>query len=172
MEEKVLKRNATLGIFGELKGNETLLQLGVQVAIGIYFDEYDELPKKLVDIIIENIDPTISFNTTIDNLVYIISKAFEEAMDDAIEDTLKENSPSKAIENVGYALERRFPACIAFDKCYNDEGEIYYEYTNTFEKDDDELPTIYHNTIDDAREFLKDHFKEYACSVEVEDEEE
>lgn len=170
MEEAVIKRNGTLNIFGELKGDETLSQLALQVAIGIYFNEYDELPKELVDTIVNSIGVSLSSNITIEELVDILAESFEESMRESIEEALKEKTPSETIEMVGYALKKRFPTNIIFDKCYADDGSIYYEYTNTFEQDDDELPTIYHNTIDDAREFLKDHFKEYACSVEVDDE--
>ena len=215
-EEALTKNTASFKIFGDLNGDETPTMLAYRIAIGIMFNEYDSISKRLEDTLIEILEGECNAETTIDRMVRILEVHVRDMMkirfgmhdvenvfsvfnDDTYitvptlidfvlntekltsEETrifnyaiatdiasLKENygegfatallatnSPMAIIEMIGNAKKNEYG--VRFDKCYDDEGNIYYEYADITEGDDPECPNIYYPLADDAEAFLRKH---------------
>ena len=215
-KEALTKNTASFKIFGNLNGNETPTMLAYRIAIGIMFNEYDTISKRLEDTLIEILKGECNAETTIDRMVRIlevhvrdmmkirfgmhdIESVFSVFNDDSYitlptlidfvlntekltsEETrifnyaiatdiaslkdnygegfatalLATNSPMAIIEMVGNAKKHEYG--VRFDKCYDDEGNVYYEYSDILDGSDPECPELYRPTEEDAEEFLRKH---------------
>ena len=213
-----LKKNTgCVKIFGDLNGEETPSMLAYRIAIGIVFDEYDTIPKRLSDTLVSFLKAKTFENTTTDDMVELVAgfvkneveKRFRLKSWDVIRDwfadddyinvptlidfvlneneltpeetrifryaidtdiasqkdddfdegyisaLLATNDPTAIIEMVGNAEKDKFG--VRFDKCYDDEGNVYYEYSDILGGSDPECPELYHPTEEDAEEFLREH---------------
>lgn len=213
-----LKKNTgCVKIFGDLNGEETPNMLAYRIAIGIVFDEYDTIPKRLSDTLVSFLKAETFETTTTDEMVELMEEFIKEEVekrfrlkngDDIREwfsngdyidiptlidfvlneneltpeetrifryaiDTdiasqkdddfdegyisalLATNGPTAIIEMVGNAEKDKFG--VRFDKCYDDEGNVYYEYSDILGGSDPECPELYHPTEEDAEEFLREH---------------
>lgn len=224
LSKKNYKANNTLKkdtgcvkIFGDLNGEETPSMLAYRIAIGIVFDEYDTIPKRLSDTLVSFLKAKTFENTTTDDMVELVAgfvkneveKRFRLKSWDVIRDwfadddyinvptlidfvlneneltpeetrifryaidtdiasqkdddfdegyisaLLATNDPTAIIEMVGNAEKDKFG--VRFDKCYDDEGNVYYEYSDILGGSDPECPELYHPTEEDAEEFLREH---------------
>lgn len=216
-EEALTKNTASFKIFGDLNGDETPTMLAYRIAIGIMFNEYDSISKRLEDTLIEILKGECNAETTIDRMVRILevhvrdmmkirfgmhdvenvfsvfnddsyitvptlidfvlnedeltpeeTRVFKYAIDTDIASLkdndfdegyisalLATNDPTAIIEMVGNAEKDKYG--VRFDKCYDDEGNIYYEYSDILDGSDPECPEIYRPTEKDAEEFLREH---------------
>lgn len=213
-----LKKNTgRVKIFGDLNGEETPSVLAYRIAIGIVFDEYDTIPKRLSDTLVSFLKAKTFEKTTTDDMVELVAgfvkneveKRFRLKSWDVIRDCfadddyinvptlidfvlneneltpeetrifryaidtdiasqkdddfdegyisalLATNDPTAIIEMVGNAEKDKFG--VRFDKCYDDEGNVYYEYSDILGGSDPECPELYHPTEEDAEEFLREH---------------
>lgn len=213
-----LKKNTgCVKIFGDLNGEETPSMLAYRIAIGIVFDEYDTIPKRLSDTLVSFLKAKTFEKTTTDDMVELVAgfvkneveKRFRLKSWDVIRDwfadddyinvptlidfvlneneltpeetrifryaidtdiasqkdddfdegyisaLLATNDPTAIIEMVGNAEKDKFG--VRFDKCYDDEGNVYYEYSDILGGSDPECPELYHPTEEDAEEFLREH---------------
>lgn len=213
-----LKKNTgCVKIFGDLNGEETPSVLAYRIAIGIVFDEYDTIPKRLSDTLVSFLKAKTFEKTTTDDMVELVAgfvkneveKRFRLKSWDVIRDwfanddyinvptlidfvlneneltpeetrifryaidtdiasqkdddfdegyisaLLATNDPTAIIEMVGNAEKDKFG--VRFDKCYDDEGNVYYEYSDILGGSDPECPELYHPTEEDAEEFLREH---------------
>lgn len=213
-----LKKNTgCIKIFGDLNGEETPSVLAYRIAIGIVFDEYDTIPKRLSDTLVTFLKAETFENATTDDMVELVAgfvkneveKRFRLKSWDVIRDwfadddyinvptlidfvlneneltpeetrifryaidtdivsqkdddfdegyisaLLATNDPTAIIEMVGNAEKDKFG--VRFDKCYDDEGNVYYEYSDILGGSDPECPELYHPTEEDAEEFLREH---------------
>ena len=224
LSKKNYKANNTLKkdtgcvkIFGDLNGEETPSMLAYRIAIGIVFDEYDTIPKRLSDTLVSFLKAKTFENTTTDDMVELVAgfvkneveKRFRLKSWDVIRDwfadddyinvptlidfvlneneltpeetrifryaidtdiasqkdddfdegyisaLLATNDPTAIIEMVGNAEKDKYG--VRFDKCYDDEGNVYYEYSDILGGSDPECPELYHPTEEDAEEFLREH---------------
>ena len=212
-----LKKNTgCVKIFGDLNGEETPSMLAYRIAIGIVFDEYDTIPKRLSDTLVSFLKAKTFEKTTTDDMVELVAgfvkneveKRFRLKSWDVIRDwfadddyinvptlidfvlneneltpeetrifryaidtdiasqkdddfdegyisaLLATNDPTAIIEMVGNAEKDKFG--VRFDKCYDDEGNVYYEYSDILGGSDPECPELYHPTEEDAEEFLRE----------------
>lgn len=213
-----LKKNTgCVKIFGDLNGEETPSVLAYRIAIGIVFDEYDTIPKRLSYTLVSFLKAETFENTTTDDMIELVAgfvkneveKRFRLKSWDVIRDwfanddyinvptlidfvlneneltpeetrifryaidtdiasqkdddfdegyisaLLATNDPTAIIEMVGNAEKDKFG--VRFDKCYDDEGNVYYEYSDILGGSDPECPELYHPTEEDAEEFLREH---------------
>ena len=215
--ETLKKNTGNVKIFGNLNGEETPSMLAYRIAIGIVFDEYDTIPKRLSDTLISFLKAKTFEKTTTDDMVELVAgfvkneveKRFRLKSWDVIRDwfadddyinvptlidfvlneneltpeetrifryaidtdiaSLKDNdfdeeymaallatnSPAAIIEMAGNAEKDKYG--VRFDKCYDDEGNVYYEYSDILDGSDPECPELYHPTEEDAEAFLREH---------------
>ena len=213
-----LKKNTgCVKVFGNLNGEETPNMLAYRIAIGIVFDEYDTIPKRLSDTLVSFLKAETFETTTTDEMVELMvefikeevekrfrlkngddirewfsngdyidiptlidfvlnedeltpeeTRVFKYAIDTDIASLkdndfdegyisalLATNDPTAIIEMVGNAEKDKYG--VRFDKCYDDEGNVYYEYSDILDGSDPECPELYRPTEEDAEEFLREH---------------
>lgn len=218
VKDALKKNTGCLKIFGNLNENETPSMLAYRIAIGIVFNEYDYISKRLSDSLIDILKHECNAETTIDRMVKILdtyindlmkirfgmknvdivfsafnfndgyitiptlidfvlntdeltpeeTRIFKYALDTDIASLkgngfdegyvaalLATNDPMAIIEMVGNAKKDEYG--VRFDKCYDDEGNVYYEYSDILDGSDPECPELYHPTEEDAEEFLREH---------------
>ena len=69
-----LKKNTgCVKIFGDLNGEETPSVLAYRIAIGIVFDEYDTIPKRLSDTLVSFLKAKTFEKTTTDDMVELVA---------------------------------------------------------------------------------------------------
>lgn len=77
-----LKKNmGNVKIFGNLNGEETPTMLAYRIAIGIVFDEYDTIPKRLSDTLISFLKAETFENTTTDDMVDLMEEFIKEEVE-------------------------------------------------------------------------------------------
>lgn len=216
-KDALKKNTGCLKLFGNLNGDETPSMLAYRIAIGMVFDEYDAISKRLSDTLVSFLKAETFETTTTDEMVELMEEFIKEEVEKRFrlknEDDIREwfsngnyidiptlidfvlnedeltpeetrifkyvidtdiaslkdndfdegyisallttNDPTAIIEMVGNAKKDEYG--VRFDKCYDNEGNVYYEYSDILDKSDPECPELYYPTEEDAEEFLREH---------------
>ena len=77
-----LKKNTgCIKVFGNLNGEETPNMLAYRIAIGIVFDEYDTIPKRLSDTLVSFLKAETFETTTTDEMVELMVEFIKEEVE-------------------------------------------------------------------------------------------